>query len=77
MQIVPDPAWLAAPSGQSGDTLTNPALLSGLRSGLRGLYKNLLEEPLPERLAQCVRELERREQGHDESRSIRWAASKS
>jgi len=38
MQIVPDPAWLAGPSGRSGDALTNPALLSSLRSGLRGLY---------------------------------------
>jgi hypothetical protein len=76
MQIVPDPAWLAGPSGRSGDALTNPALLSSLRSGLRGLYENLLEEPLPERLVLYVRELERREQD-DEARSIQWAASKS
>jgi hypothetical protein len=76
MQIVPDPAWLAGPSGRSGDALTNPALLSSLRSGLRGLYENLLEEPLPERLVLYVRELERREQD-DEAHAIQWVASKS
>jgi len=66
MQIVPDPVWLAGP-GSRPRALTNAALLSRLRSGLRGLYQDLLEEPLPERLAVFVRELERRERD-DEAR---------
>src|SRR3954453_678885 len=76
MQIVPDPAWLAGPSGRAGEALRNPALLSSLRGGLRGLYENLLEEPLPERLALYVRELKRRQQD-DEAHAIQWVASKS
>ena len=40
----------------------NPAILSRLGLGLRGLYQDLTEEPVPEFLALFLRELEDREQ---------------
>ncbi len=36
-------------------------MLSRLGSGLHGLYRDLLDEPLPEFLAVYIRELEERE----------------
>ena len=38
-------------------------MLTRLGSGMRGLYKDILDEPLPDFLAVFVRELEEREQG--------------
>jgi len=40
-------------------------VLSRIGSGLRGLYDDLLDEPLPEFLALFVRELEDRERTHE------------
>jgi len=40
-------------------------MLSRLGNGLRGLYKDLLDEPLPEFLAVFIRELDERERTHD------------
>jgi hypothetical protein len=56
MQVVPDSGWLghARHRPVSPDTL----VLLRLRSGLRALYQELLDEPLPEKLAVFVRQLE-------------------
>ena len=40
----------------------NPAIVSRLGLGLRGLYQYLTEEPVPDFLAVFIRELEDREQ---------------
>ncbi len=40
----------------------NSAILSRLGLGLRGLYQDLTEEPVPDFLAVFIRELEQREQ---------------
>jgi hypothetical protein len=40
----------------------NANILSNLGLGLRGLYQDLTEEPVPEFLAVFIRELEDREQ---------------
>jgi hypothetical protein len=41
-------------------------MLTRLGSGMRGLYKDILDEPLPDFLAVFVRELEEREQDRPE-----------
>ena len=46
----------------SGRSSMNPAILSRLGLGLRGLYQDLTEEPVPDFLAVFIRELEQREQ---------------
>jgi hypothetical protein len=40
-------------------------VLIRLRNGLRGLYQDQMDEPLPERLAALIRELEQREPAND------------
>ena len=61
MQVVSAPNWSVGPSSRSSNSLTGTVMLSRLGSGLRGLYQDLLDEPLPEFLALFVRELEDRE----------------
>ena len=49
-------------NNHSGSSSMNPDILSRLGLGLRGLYQDLTEEPVPEFLALFIRELEDREQ---------------
>jgi Anti-sigma factor NepR len=60
MQFVYGADWSGLNSG-SGSPLMNPGILSRLGLGLRGLYQDLTEEPVPEVLALLIRELEDRE----------------
>ena len=46
----------------SGSSSMNANILSRLGLGLRGLYQDLTQEPVPEFLAVFIRELEDREQ---------------
>ena len=74
MQVVPDSGWLGfdAPHRTvSSDT----AMLSRLSGGLRRLYQDLLNEPLPEHLAVFVRELEGARAHASEGLSCRSRAS--
>ena len=50
-------------NSRSGSSSMNADILSRLGLGLRGLYQDLTEEPVPEFLALFIRELEQREQG--------------
>jgi len=61
MQVVSAPDWSVGLNSRSSNSLTDTVMLSRLGSGMRGLYKDLLEEPLPEFLAMFIRELEQRE----------------
>ena len=61
MQVVFGPDWSVGLNSRSSNALTDTVMLSRLGSGLRGLYQDLLEEPLPEFLALFVRELDGRE----------------
>ena len=58
MQMVHAPDWSVGLNSRSSKSLTDTVMLSRLGSGLRGLYQDLLEEPLPEFLALFVRELD-------------------
>ena len=49
-------------NSRSGSSSMNANILSWLGLGLRGLYQDLTEEPVPEFLALFIRELEDREQ---------------
>ena len=49
-------------NSRSGNSSMNTDILSRLGLGLRGLYQDLTEEPVPEFLALFIRELEDREQ---------------
>ncbi len=69
MQVVYAPDWSVGLNSRSSNSLSNPLMLSRLGSGLRGLYKDILHEPLPDFLAVFVREFELREQRH-ESKAI-------
>jgi hypothetical protein len=62
MQVVHAPDWPVGLNSRSSNSLTDTVMLSRLGSGMRGLYKDLLDEPLPEFLAMFIRELEQREQ---------------
>ncbi len=62
MQVVHAPDWSVGLNSRSSNSLTDTVMLSRLGSGMRGLYKDLLDEPLPEFLAMSIRELEQREQ---------------
>jgi len=66
MQVIHAPDWSVGLNSRSSNSLTDTVMLSRLGSGLRGLYKDLLEEPLPEFLALFVRELDEREQDRPE-----------
>ena len=61
MQVVHAHEWSVGLNSRSSNSLTDTVMLSRLGSGMRGLYKDLLDEPLPEFLAMFVRELEERE----------------
>jgi len=61
MQFVFGADWSGLNS-RSGSSSTNANILSRLGLGLRGLYQDLTEEPVPEFLAVFIRELEDREQ---------------
>ena len=49
-------------NSRSGSSSMNASILSNLGLGLRGLYQDLTEEPVPAFLAVFIRELEQREQ---------------
>ena len=61
MQFVFGADWSGLNS-RSGSFSMNANILSRLGLGLRGLYQDLTEEPVPEFLAVFIRELEDREQ---------------
>jgi len=61
MQMVHAPEWSVGLNSRSSHALTDTVMLSRIGSGLRGLYQDLLDEPLPEFLALFVRELDGRE----------------
>ena len=61
MQYVYGADWSGLNS-RSGSSSMNPDILSRLELGLRGLYQDLTEEPVPDFLALFIRELEDREQ---------------
>ena len=62
MQVVQAPHWSVGLNSRSSNSITDTVMLSRLGSGMRGLYKDLLDEPLPDFLALFVRELQEREQ---------------
>ena len=49
-------------NSRSGSSSMNPNILSRFGLGLRELYQDLTEEPVPDFLAVFIRELEQREQ---------------
>jgi hypothetical protein len=49
-------------NSRSGGSSMSTNILSNLGLGLRGLYQDLTEEPVPEFLSLFIRELEQREQ---------------
>jgi hypothetical protein len=55
-----DAATDASAPADQGD-LEDEANLAGLSAQLRGLYKGLLDEPIPDRFAQLLKELESKE----------------
>ena len=61
MQVVHAPDWSVGLNSRSANSLTDTVMLTRLGSGMRGLYQDLLDEPLPEFLALFVRELDGRE----------------
>jgi len=65
MQVVFGPDWSVGLNSRSSNALTGTVALSRLGSGLRGLYQDILDEPLPEFVALFIRELESREQADD------------
>lgn len=62
MQVVSGSDWTVGLNSRSSNSLTDTVALSRIGNGLRGLYQDLLDEPLPEFLALFVRELEECEQ---------------
>ena len=62
MQVVSGSDWSVGLNSRSSNSLTDTVVLSRIGNGLRGLYQDLLDEPLPEFLALFVRELEKCEQ---------------
>ena len=61
MQLVFGADWSGLNS-RSGSSSMNANILSNFGLGLRGLYQDLTEEPVPEFLALFIRELEDRKQ---------------
>jgi hypothetical protein len=61
MQEVSGLDWSVGLNSRSSNALTDTVVLSRIGSGLRGLYDDLVDEPLPEFLALFIRELEDRE----------------
>lgn len=66
MISVSGPDWSVGLNSRSANSLTDTVMLTRLGSGMRGLYKDILDEPLPDFLAVFVRELEEREQDRPE-----------
>ncbi len=64
MQVVYAPDWSVGLNSRSSNSLTDTVMLSRIGSGMRSLYKDILDEPLPEFLAVFIRELEGREQAN-------------
>jgi hypothetical protein len=62
MQVVYAPDWSVGLNSRSSNSLTDTVLLSRIGRDLRGLYQDVLDEPLPEFLTVFVRELDGREQ---------------
>jgi len=62
MQFVFGADWSSSKSRFSSSSM-NTDVLSRLGLGLRGLYQDLTEEPVPEFLTLFIRKLEEREQG--------------
>ena len=58
MQVVSGSDWSVGLNSRSSNSLIDTVLLSRIRGDLRGLYQDLLDEPLPEFLAVFVRELD-------------------
>ena len=61
MQMIHAPDWSVGLNSRSSNALTDTVVLSRIGSGLRGLYDDLVDEPLPEFLDLFVRELDGRE----------------
>ena len=61
MQFVYGTDWSGL-SSCSGSSSMNPDILSKLGLGLRGLYRDLTEEPVPDVLTLLILKLEEREQ---------------
>ena len=61
MQFVYGADWSGL-SSCSGNSSMNADILSRLGLGLRGLYQDLTQEPVPDVLAPFIRALEEREQ---------------
>ena len=61
MQVVSGPDPSVGLNSRSSHALTDTVMLSRIGRGLRGLYQDLLDEPIPEFLALFVRELDGRE----------------
>jgi Anti-sigma factor NepR len=61
MQFIYGADWSGLNS-RSGSSSMNASILSNLGLGLRGLYQDLAQEPIPDFLALFIRELEDREQ---------------
>jgi hypothetical protein len=61
MQFIYGADWSGLNS-RSGSSSMNASILSNLGLGLRGLYQDLTQEPIPDFLALFIRELEDREQ---------------
>lgn len=59
MQVVQDSGWLGFETSHRADSF-DALMLSRLSGGLRKLYQDLLNEPLPEHLVAFVREIEER-----------------
>jgi hypothetical protein len=62
MHVVSGSDWSVGLNSRSNNSLTDTVMLSRIGRDLRGLYQDLLDEPLPEFLAVFVRELDGREQ---------------
>ena len=60
MQFIYGADWSGLNS-RSGSSSITPAVLSRLGLGLRELYQDVAQEPVPEFLALFIRELEQRE----------------
>ena len=66
MQVVYAPDWSVGLNSRSSNSLTDTVMLSRIGSGMRSLYTDILEEPLPEFLALFIRELDERGQDRPE-----------
>ncbi len=64
MQVISGSDWSVGLNRVSRNTLMDKRTLDKLGLGLRGLYRDLTREPVPEFLALFIRTLEEREQGN-------------